>query len=104
MEAEVSAEQPENAYSPMVATPGMVTEVRVEQLKNASSPMEVTVSGMVMEVRAEQFWNAFSPMEATGLLTTTLLTSLFIIVLSSLHDVVPLLVLMVRIFSSLSYS
>ena len=37
---------------------GMVTEVRAEQLLNASYPMPVTLLGMVIEVRPKQPSNA----------------------------------------------
>ena len=51
---EVSLEQLEKAYSPMLVTLlPMVMEVRPQDPK-APSPMLVTLLGMVMEVRPEQ--------------------------------------------------
>ena len=43
----------------------MVTEVKPLQLKNASTPMEVTLFGMVTEVKPLQLKNASTPMEVT---------------------------------------
>ena len=48
----VRAEQPANAYRPMLVTElGMVIEVMEEQELNAPSPMLVTELGIVIEVR-----------------------------------------------------
>ena len=48
--------------------------VRLEQPKNACSPIEVTLSGIVMLVRLEQPKNASSPIEVTpsGIITSAL--------------------------------
>ena len=43
----------------------MVTLVRLEQLSNAYSPIEVTLSGIVTLTRLEQLSNAESPIEVT---------------------------------------
>ena len=46
-------------FSPMLVTlPGMLTEVKPEQLPKAMSPIEVTVLGMVMPVNAVQYRKA----------------------------------------------
>ena len=55
----------------------MVTEVGLEQPKNALSPMLVTELGMVMEVRFEQLENAQRPMLVTPFEISKSLISVF---------------------------
>ena len=62
----VMAEQPENAYDPIVVTVSEISMlVNPIQFWNAELPMDVTPLGMVISVRAEQPENAEDPMDVT---------------------------------------
>ena len=46
----------------LVTLAGIVIEVKLVAIENASSPMLITLSGIVMDVKPDAYWKALFPM------------------------------------------